>query len=247
MAAAPSNHGEQDSTDGFQRHGSIRKVLHTLVGNDSLLGKSAKMLDRPKTKFEDNAYSEYFREYSIIYEYNTVCDHPIPGLYVIPSANSCLVWYGVIFIHTGAYRGGVFRFSIEIPEDFPSSVPPKVFMGPCVFHPAVDPNTNELNVKDVFPRWSQTANRLWQVLEYMHSIFQEISTTSPLNKEATKLYEMDRDRFLEKARACAEASASKAIRSTYHDSDAHYIRFSDFDDSVHSSVKSLLLNQASKR
>ncbi|KAF6214209.1 hypothetical protein GE061_008948 [Apolygus lucorum] len=245
--ASTSSVSDQSGTDAFQRHGSIRKVLHSLVGNDSLLGKSAKMLDRPKTKFEDEAYSEYFREYSIIFEYNTLCDRLIPGLYVIPSANSCLTWYGVMFVRSGPYKGGVFRLTMEIPEDFPNSLPPKVFMDPGLYHPAVHPSTHELNVHDVFPRWSRTANRLWQVLEYTHSIFQQISIKCPLNKDAAELYETNKEEFNKKASECADKCAANTLSSVYHDiSDAHFIRFTPFEESVHSSALAALLTSTFK-
>lgn len=66
----------------------------------------------------------------------------IPGVYVIPSHKSSFgkgpsalsvgmkylysilsqfpVWSGVIFVRTGLYRDGIFRFSIALPDKFPS-------------------------------------------------------------------------------------------------------------------------------
>ena len=32
---------------------------------------------------------------------------------------SCLVWYGVLFIHHGIYEEGVFKFIMTIPENYP--------------------------------------------------------------------------------------------------------------------------------
>ncbi len=69
----------------------------------------------------------------------------IPGMYVLPAAKtplsksmnfvdeckavdirfivvwimSCLVWYGVLFIHHGIYEEGVFKFVMTIPENYP--------------------------------------------------------------------------------------------------------------------------------
>uniref|UniRef100_T1I6N9 Uncharacterized protein n=1 Tax=Rhodnius prolixus TaxID=13249 RepID=T1I6N9_RHOPR len=122
---------EKESNENLQRHGSIRKVLHSLVGNDSLLGISARMLDRPKQYRVDddlNPYQDFLREYALISEYKLLCQNLIPGLYIIPSANSGLVWFGVLFVRSGIYKGGIFRFTFKISESFPDSPPPSVIL-----------------------------------------------------------------------------------------------------------------------
>ena len=35
------------------------------------------------------------------------------GLYLTPREENELGWNGVIFVHTGAYQDGVFKFSID--------------------------------------------------------------------------------------------------------------------------------------
>ena len=42
-------------------------------------------------------------------EYNLLLKQKLPGIYCIPSANSSLLWYGVLFIRQGPYQEGVFR------------------------------------------------------------------------------------------------------------------------------------------
>lgn len=32
-----------------------------------------------------------------------------------------LVWFGVIFVRSGYYRDGIFRFNISLPKDFPNT------------------------------------------------------------------------------------------------------------------------------
>jgi ubiquitin-protein ligase len=67
--------------------------------------------------------------------------HQIQNVYVVPSANSSLskrlvfikhfycatktylVWYGVIFLHQGIYEGGIFRFTLFLPDNFPNESP----------------------------------------------------------------------------------------------------------------------------
>lgn len=37
------------------------------------------------------------------------------------------MWYGVIFVRSGTYGGGVFRFHLTLPEKFPDDTVPVSF------------------------------------------------------------------------------------------------------------------------
>jgi len=71
--------------------------------------------------------------------------HHLPGLLAIPSFTSSkgktfyivkfhLIlsseWFGILFVRHGYYAGGVFKFRIILPNDFPSEISP-VFI--CLF------------------------------------------------------------------------------------------------------------------
>lgn len=45
-----------------------------------------------------------------------------------------LVWFGVIFIRSGIYEDGIFRFNIFLPEDFPDGGHPvsNFFLDMCM-------------------------------------------------------------------------------------------------------------------
>lgn len=45
-----------------------------------------------------------------------------------------LVWFGVIYVRSGLYEDGVFRFNIELPETFPEGDRPVCWFlyGNCV-------------------------------------------------------------------------------------------------------------------
>ena len=100
-------------------------------------------------------------------EYNLLLKQKLPGIYCIPSANSSLLWFGVLFIRQGPYQEGVFRFvnmlytdipvitplfrfQVLIPDNYPDGDVPKVVFESHVFHPCIDPNTHQLNVKQVW-------------------------------------------------------------------------------------------------
>lgn len=238
----PNDFDPDDETGDLSRHGSIRKVLHSLVGTDSLLGKSAKMLDRPKSKcssLDPDDYTLSFKEYTIISEYNLVVSKHIPGLYVIPSANSELLWFGVIFIRSGVYRGGIFRFILQIPEDFPNSCHPSLVFETKLFHPSVDSETLELNLNTVFSNWSRNFNHIWQVLEYARNIFYHIPAKVRTNKLAAHLFEFEKEEYLRLAKECVQDSQSDIYKSLETD-DAHYLKFSRYDESIHGETLSAL-------
>lgn len=57
-----------------------------------------------------------------------------------------------------------------------------------VFHPLIDPETLELDIKRGFAnKWRRNVNHLWHVLLYVRRCFYKIETTHPLNPEAAVL------------------------------------------------------------
>lgn len=73
---------------------------------------------------------------------------------MIPSSKSTLIWFGVIFVHSGYFTGAVFKFRIHIPHDFPNnSAPPQLIFDPPIFHPLVNQNSGELDLSRIFKTW----------------------------------------------------------------------------------------------
>ena len=50
----------------------------------------------------------------------------------------------------------LFRFQVMIPDNYPDGDVPKVVFESHVFHPCIDPNTHQLNVKQVCLMFSST-------------------------------------------------------------------------------------------
>ncbi|XP_014252475.1 protein AKTIP homolog isoform X2 [Cimex lectularius] len=218
----------------IERVGSIRKFLSSLVGGDSLISLFSKMIDKktqPKGRISER-YSHFMREYPVITEFNIMCKNLLPGVYVIPSANSGFVWFGVVFVRNGIYKGGIFKFNVRIPENYPDTFSPTVDFDTRVFHPSVDEETQELNIRLIFPEWSRQANHIWQILEYTRSIFYEINTLCPFNYKAAKMYENDYEQYVKLAEECVEESKRTAFEISNPD-DPHSFCFSEFDESVH--------------
>jgi len=100
-------------------------------------------------------FQEFLVEYELLAEYRLLQKNgPHTGVYVIPSSKSTLIWFGVIFVHTGYFAGGVFKFRIHIPHDFPNnSAAPKLVFDPPIFHPLVNENTGDLDLGGIFKTW----------------------------------------------------------------------------------------------
>ncbi|KAL5107066.1 hypothetical protein TcWFU_008446 [Taenia crassiceps] len=73
---------------------------------------------------------KFIHRYSIMSEYNLIMKFHPPGIYTLPSIDQPDVWYGIISVRKGYYVGGVFPFMLQIPEDFPYSLPPVKFAYP---------------------------------------------------------------------------------------------------------------------
>ncbi|KAK9511271.1 hypothetical protein O3M35_005858 [Rhynocoris fuscipes] len=193
------------------------------------------MLDRPKQcRVEDDLhpYQDYLREYALISEYKMLCQHHIPGLYMIPSANAGHVWFGVLFVRSGLYKGGIFRFTLLISDNFPDSTPPRVIFENKIFHPCINEETQELNVSSVFNIWCENENHVWQVLQYTSKIFYEIPTENSVNLIAADLYNSDIEKYKELVGESIESSKQSLFKRNLSD-DAHYFRFEEFNETLH--------------
>ncbi|XP_069677826.1 AKT-interacting protein isoform X2 [Periplaneta americana] len=199
---------------------------------------SAKMIDRPAipNRGHQKAYSQFQQEYCIISEYNMLRKQALPGIYVIPSAQNSLLWFGVLFVRQGVYQGGIFRFCIHIPEAFPDGGCPRVVFQSKTFHPMINPSTGEMDVKSGFHEWRKNVNHIWQVVQYIRRAFYKIETKAPLNQEASEMYEKNQEGFIENVQSCVKSSQERVYDPPPTD-DQHYISFEPYDNEVHGQIR----------
>jgi len=218
-------------------HDPMSKMLPAVPDMDTQLALSAKMIDKKTATHKgSHSYGSYFLEYSLMAEFNLLLKQRLPGIYCIPSAISSITWYGVLFIRQGPYQEGVFRFQVQIPENYPDGDVPKVVFDNPVFHPCVDPVTNTLNVKQGFHKWKRNVNHIWQLLLYTRRVFYKIDITSPLNTEAATLYEKDLEQFKVRAKSCVTDWKEQLYLEKDHP-DPHYLTFSSFQEQIHGPVR----------
>jgi len=229
-------HASEMSESGeFTRQGSLRKVLPSGLNKENVFGRQNEDLNQ--------IYKTFHQEYIIRAEYQKVHLENIPGVYVIPSHESSLVWFGVIFVRSGFFENGVFRFTIKLDENFPDSKHPEVVFQSEVFHPVID-KKNVLYLLGGFPKWTKTDQKIWQVLKYIHWIFTNVisSAQHAVNSEALNLLRTDESAFKKEAQRCVQLSRER-LYDIPPVEDKHYITFSPFNDEMLTTVRDYIKMQ----
>jgi len=222
-----------------------QKALPEVPDMDTQLALAAKMIDKKTATHKgQHSYGSYFLEYSLMAEFNLLLKQRLPGIYCIPSHGSSLTWFGVLFIRQGPYQGGVFRFQVLIPDNYPDGdVPRIVFDGP-VFHPNIDPATHTLNVKQGFHKWKRNVNHIWQLLLYTRRAFYKVEAGGAvLNTEAGRLWEGDRQAFQQRAASCV-TDWREQLYLKPDPTDPHYLSFSRWEPGLHGPVRQRMLRGA---
>lgn len=109
-------------------------------------------------------------EFSLVKEYIFLQDERITQLYVIQSEQNPFLWFGVLFVDTGIYKGTVIRFNMLIDEKYPNSPCPKIIFDPVPYHPLIDPETGLLDTKNAFPDWNTKTHKFHQLLYFVKRV-----------------------------------------------------------------------------
>lgn len=135
-----------------------------------------------------------FTEYKLVQENILLQNERITQLYVIQSEQNPYLWFGVLFVDSGIYRGAVIRFNMYIDDSYPQCPCPKIVFDPIPYHPLVNPMTGELDTKNAFPDWDSNSRKLFELLlfvkrvirhadEYIIQVKELILKSSVKNKE----------------------------------------------------------------
>lgn len=239
---SPPAERRQGERQNATRQTAAKKKLPTIPGPDldEYMNRSvAKQKSAATASAVLNAYGPYFLEYTLLAEYNLLQKQMIPGVYVLPAAKSPLIWYGVLFIHHGIYEEGIFKFVMSIPQNYPDGDCPLVKFVPPVYHPLVNIETGELDIKQAFPLWRRTVNHLWQVLLFARRLFYRIESSNPINEEAAMLYNNDISAFREKVKENISLCHEQLCNPI--DDDPHSIRFTEWQPEKHENIKNSIL------
>lgn len=191
------------------------------------------------------SYGPFFLEYSLMAEYNLLQKQSLPGMYIIPSAKSPLLWFGVIFVRQGLYQSGIFKFCVSIPANYPDGECPRILFNSAPFHPLIEPNTGKLDVERAFPTWKRNVNHIWNVLLYTRRIFYKIDTQQPLNPEAAVLYENKLTMFKSKVMESIEKN-KQILYDSPRTNDPHEIYFTFVVESLHEQQKAAMVGKSNR-
>ncbi|GLV38832.1 pendolino [Carabus blaptoides fortunei] len=232
-SSVSSSKGES-SEGNFTRQGSLRKVLPADPNKHPKLGYHNEEAQK--------IYKIFHQEYIILAEYKMLQSENIRGIYVIPSRESSLLWFGVIFVRSGFYNEAVFRFNISLPDTFPDCDHPKVTFTSDIFHPVIDGSSGELNLKAGFPEWKKGEHHIWQILKYINWIFDNLSGSieHAVNEEASYMYKNDVNSFKSRVQSCVKLSIERAYDPPPTE-DKHYLTFEVYQPSVHDTVRQSML------
>uniref|UniRef100_K3WKT0 UBC core domain-containing protein n=1 Tax=Globisporangium ultimum (strain ATCC 200006 / CBS 805.95 / DAOM BR144) TaxID=431595 RepID=K3WKT0_GLOUD len=170
--------------------------------------------------------SQTMKDYGLMIEYKHLRQHVPGGIYVLPSFDETRIWYGTIFIHTGLYRNGIFKFTIFLPENYngPGTYPRIVF-NTNVFHPYVYAESRELDLKPKFPEWDPELHYMVAVLTYLKSIFfmKEFPENATVaNPAALEMYRQKADnKYIGRVERCVDES----LENVYNNEQGSTIRF----------------------
>lgn len=132
------------------------------------------------------ALIEATKEYAMMAQ----TSHTPKEMTILPSQQDPLLWNGLWFVHEGPYKGGMLKFNVVFPPNYPESGPSVYFVTP-VFHPLV--HANGLFKALNFGAWKPRTSRVWDLLRSMQLSFKTdalegLAASDVCNKEAYKIY-----------------------------------------------------------
>jgi len=223
----------------------LRMPQIPIPAEESLMKQSLKEKLSSSTNTYVDYYGGFFMEHSIMAEFNHLKKTRLPGVYVIPSCDDPLVWHGVVFIRQGTYQDGVFRFTLDIPHNYPDGDCPAVTFTPPVFHPFIDAGTGKLDLTRGFATWRPNVDHIWQVLLYMRRIFYKFDSSNAINKQAADLYESDTAGFKKKVKDDIAEITNKLYEDLNVD-DPHVLKFREWDPEVHEACRETVTSSRSE-
>lgn len=160
------------------------------------------------------------RDYRLGVEYTYLKENAPAGVLLLPDASSIRIFHGTIFIRTGMYKGGIFRFDVKVPEAYNSEGTfPEVKFTPPIFNPLVDPQTGKMELllnHELMKEWDPSKHFLSTALSCVKKIFHLQSEhilpgDAVPNESAREMFEGDRASFLREVSFTIERASAESI------------------------------------
>ncbi|GMT11229.1 hypothetical protein PFISCL1PPCAC_2526, partial [Pristionchus fissidentatus] len=183
--------------------------------------------------------------HAIISEYAILGQKPIEGMFIMPGHQNILEWSGILFIRNGVYAGGIFRFCVNLPSDFPETDDlPVITLESEVFHPQISLKERRVDLNRYFPDgWKRDKHHVWNALMVLHRIFfsLDVDIETSANHEAAILWKDDRKKFKSLARHCVDHSRTIVYEESKNNDDANCLRFTPWCEAEHQSIRERIM------
>lgn len=144
------------------------------------------------------------------------------SVYVMPSRNLSLIWDGVIFVRSGPFKNGIFRFTLQLEPTFPlQKFPPVIKLLTPLLHPLVHDDTLIFDSSSAFPTWNDS-DHIYEILKFLKYALENLDycctqIQRPSNPSAVELHNKNRQRFLELSRETVTRSVNEVFNSSSDD------------------------------
>eukprot|EP00123_Amoebidium_parasiticum_P020445 comp5007_c0_seq1/m.1105 comp5007_c0_seq1/g.1105 ORF comp5007_c0_seq1/g.1105 comp5007_c0_seq1/m.1105 type:complete len:316 (-) comp5007_c0_seq1:514-1461(-) len=186
-----------------------------------------------------DGFNTYFRNQVCQAEMKHLQAHCPKGIYCLPSADDSKVWNGVAFVDEGPYDGGIFKFILQLPEDYPRKRPEVQFVS-YISHPQVDADTGSINnyLCRELPNWDQRTHHVSSILDIVAKMLLLVDPNDPANTPVADLYVNNPKEFEAAAKKCVQQS----IDERYDNQIGSGMEFAPYDESVHDQALTNMLN-----
>lgn len=165
------------------------------------------------------------------------------GLYIMPSKSSSLIWDGILFVRSGFYKNGIFRFSIHLETEFPfQKSPPIITLLSQVLHPLISSKTFIFDSSSAFPLWSEN-DHIYELLKFFKYCIESIDycckhVKAFSNELACELFTNDRNKFIKLTQEIIAKSVNDTFNSDQLEDKKDVFTFdkSTVEDTLHEQI-----------
>jgi ubiquitin-protein ligase len=121
-----------------------------------------------------DACNERLKDFKIATEYKYLITGAPVGVYLLPEFDDIRKLHGVIFVRGGFYKNGVFRFRIDLPQNYNDiNTHPLVTFTPPIFNPLVNMSTGklELTCDESLKEWKPDQHFLVTCVTFLKKAF----------------------------------------------------------------------------